>query len=93
MRIVRGELDGRDTPRRQRTVEALRRMGITVEPTDTIRKVMWTKFVFIAGFSGVGTLTRLEVGDYRAVPETRFQKTFEQLPLGPGTVCLNLNTS
>ncbi len=53
MRIVRGELDGRDTPRRQRTVEALRRMGITVEPTDTIRKVMWTKFVFIAGFSGV----------------------------------------
>jgi 2-dehydropantoate 2-reductase len=71
MRIVLGELDGRDTPRRQRTVEALRRMGITVEPTDTIRKVMWTKFVFIAGFSGVGTLTRLEVGDYRAVPETR----------------------
>ena len=71
MRIVLGELDGRDTPRRQRTVEALRRRGITVEPTDTIRTVMWTKFVFIAGFSGVGTLTRLEVGDYRAVPETR----------------------
>jgi len=70
-RIVLGELDGRDTPRLQRTAAALRRMGITVEPTGTIRKVMWTKFVFIAGFSGVGTLTRLEVGDYRAVPETR----------------------
>ena len=70
-RIVLGELDGCISPRVQRTVEALRRMGITVEATDTIRKVLWTKFVFIAGFSGVGALTRLEVGDYRAVPETR----------------------
>jgi 2-dehydropantoate 2-reductase len=74
-RIVLGELDGRDTPRLQRTVAALRRMGITVEPTNTIHKLMWTKFVFIAGFSGVGTLTRLEVGDYRAVPETRAMMT------------------
>ena len=70
-RIVLGEMDGRITPRVQRTVAALQRMGITVEPTDNIRKVIWTKFVFIAGFSGVGALTRLEAGDYRAVPETR----------------------
>jgi 2-dehydropantoate 2-reductase len=70
-RIVLGELDGSISPRVQRTVEALRRMGIAVEVSDTIRKVSWTKFVFIAGFSGVGALTRLEVGDYRAVPETR----------------------
>jgi 2-dehydropantoate 2-reductase len=70
-RIVLGELDGRDTPRLQRTVEAFRRTGITVEPTGTIRKVMWTKFVFIAGFSGAGSITRLEVGDYRSVLETR----------------------
>lgn len=74
-RIVLGELDGRDTPRLQRTVEALRRMGITIEPTGAIRKVMWTKFVFIAGFSGVGTLARLEVGGYRSVPETRAMMT------------------
>jgi len=70
-RIVLGELDGRITPRVQRTVTALQRMGITVEPTDNIRKVLWSKFVFIAGFSGVGALTRLEAGDYRSVPETR----------------------
>lgn len=74
-RIVLGELDGRDTPRLQRTVEALRRMGITIEPTGAIRKVMWTKFVFIAGFSGVGTVARLEVGGYRSVPETRVMMT------------------
>jgi len=74
-RIVLGELDGRDTPRLQRTVEALGRMGITIEPTGAIRKVMWTKFVFIAGFSGVGTVARLEVGGYRSVPETRAMMT------------------
>ena len=70
-RIVLGELDGRITPRVQRTVATLQATGITVEPTDNIRKVLWTKFVFIAGFSGLGALTRLEAGDYRAVPETR----------------------
>ena len=70
-RIVLGELDGAISHRVQRTVEALGRMGIAVEASDNIRKVLWTKFVFIAGFSGVGALTRLEVGDYRAVPEPR----------------------
>jgi 2-dehydropantoate 2-reductase len=70
-RIVLGELDGSITPRVQRTVEALGRMGIAVEATGDIRRALWTKFVFIAGFSGVGALTRLEVGDYRTVPETR----------------------
>jgi 2-dehydropantoate 2-reductase len=70
-RIVLGELDGSITPRVQRTVAALGRMGIAVEATDHIRKALWEKFVFIAGFSGIGALTRLEVGDYRGVPQTR----------------------
>jgi 2-dehydropantoate 2-reductase len=70
-RIVLGELDGRDTERLERTVAALRSTGITVEPSGAIRKVIWTKFVFIAGFSGAGSVTRLEVGDYRSVPATR----------------------
>jgi len=70
-RIVLGELDGRITPRAQAIYEALIATGITVELTDNILKVLWTKFVFIAAVSGVGALTRLEMGDYRAVPETR----------------------
>lgn len=70
-RIVLGEPDGRITPRAERMVAALGRMGVAVEATDDIRKVLWTKFVFIAGFSGIGALTRLEVGGYRSVPETR----------------------
>jgi 2-dehydropantoate 2-reductase len=70
-RIVLGELDGGITARVQRMAAALQAMGISVEPSDDIRKVLWTKFVFIAGFSGVGALMRLEVGDYRQVPEAR----------------------
>jgi 2-dehydropantoate 2-reductase len=70
-RIVVGELDGRSTARLERTVAALKSMGIAVEATGDIRKVLWTKFVFIAGFSAVGTVTGMPVGDFRAVPETR----------------------
>ncbi len=70
-RIVLGELDGRITPRALAIYEVLKAAEITVELTDNILKVLWTKFVFIAAVSGVGALTRLEMGDYRAVPETR----------------------
>jgi 2-dehydropantoate 2-reductase len=70
-RIVVGELDGRATPRAWAVVAALQDSGASVELADDIQKVLWTKFVFIAALSGVGALTRLEIGHYRAVPETR----------------------
>jgi 2-dehydropantoate 2-reductase len=70
-RIVVGELDGRVTPRAQAVVAALQDSGASVELADDIHTVLWTKFVFIAALSGVGALTRLEIGHYRAVPETR----------------------
>ncbi len=70
-RIALGELDGRITPRAQAVYEALQSTGAAVELTDNIRRVLWTKFVFIAALSGVGAVTRLPVGDYRHVPETR----------------------
>lgn len=70
-RIVLGELDGRITPRVQALFEVLKSTGATVELSDNIVKVLWTKFMFIASISGIGSLTRLGIGDYRAVPETR----------------------
>jgi len=70
-RIVLGELDGRLTPRVQAIFEALKQTGITVELSDAILKILWTKFVFIAAASSFGSLTRLPMGDYRSVPETR----------------------
>ena len=42
-----------------------------MEVTDNILKMLWTKFVFVAPVSGIGSLTRLELGDHRAVSETR----------------------
>ena len=70
-RIVLGELDGRVTARVEGLAEALQGTGATVEISDNIMKILWTKFVFISAISGVGSLTRLPMGDYRSVAETR----------------------
>ncbi|MBN2118015.1 MAG: 2-dehydropantoate 2-reductase [Anaerolineales bacterium] len=70
-RIVFGELDGNRTERIQSIYEVLNQTGITVEVSEDIHKVLWTKLVFIAAVSSVGSLTRLPMGDYRSIPETR----------------------
>lgn len=70
-RIVLGPLDGQVTPAIMAVYEALRETGITVELSTEMPKVLWTKFVFIASVSGIGCLTRLTMGEYREVPETR----------------------
>ena len=70
-RIVFGELGGTRSERVQSTYEVLQRTGITVEISEEILKVLWTKFVFISTASSLGSLTRLPMGDYRDIPETR----------------------
>jgi 2-dehydropantoate 2-reductase len=70
-RIVLGEMDGSQSARIQSIYEVLKNTGITVEISEDILKILWTKFVFIAAVSSLGSLTRLPMGDYRAVPETR----------------------
>jgi len=70
-RIVFGELDGSISARVQSIDGVLKSTGITVEITQDIRKALWTKFVFISAASSAGSLTRLPMGDYRSVPETR----------------------
>jgi len=70
-RIVFGELGGGQSERIQSIYEVLNQTGITVEISENIRKVLWTKLVFIAAVSSVGSLTRMPMGDYRSIPETR----------------------
>lgn len=70
-RIVVGELDGSVSARAQSIEKTLKETGITVEITQNIFKALWTKLVFISAASGLGGLTRLPMGDYRSVPETR----------------------
>lgn len=70
-RIVLGELDGTKTSRLERISEVFEKAGATVELTDDIARVLWTKFVFISSVSAVGSLTRVTFGEYRNVSETR----------------------
>ena len=70
-RVVVGEMNGSTSPRLQAVYEAFKPTGIAIETSDNILKVLWTKFVFIAAVSSFGSLTRLPMGDYRSVPETR----------------------
>lgn len=70
-RIVFGELAGGRSERIQSIFEVLNSTGITVEISEAIQKILWTKFVFISAVSSFGSLTRLPMGDYRSVPETR----------------------
>jgi 2-dehydropantoate 2-reductase len=70
-RIVFGELRGGRSERVQSIFEVLNTTGIMVEISDDIQKILWTKFVFISAVSAFGSLTRLPMGDYRSVPETR----------------------
>lgn len=70
-RVVIGELNGQKTPRVEAIYQAFKDTGITAELSEDILKVMWSKFVFITAASSFGSLTRLPIGAYRSVPETR----------------------
>jgi 2-dehydropantoate 2-reductase len=70
--IAFGELDSAQSPR----VEALRAAfarfaDVRAEVPADIHVTMWEKFIFIAAVSGVGSVTRLPIGGYRAIAETR----------------------
>jgi 2-dehydropantoate 2-reductase len=66
-----GELDNRSSARLDHLRHAFVRAGVTVEIPSDIQCKLWMKFLFIAPFSGLGTLTRVPVGIWRTVPETR----------------------
>lgn len=70
-RVVVGELDGQDTPRVRGIAAILRRAGAVAEATDDIHKMRWTKFTFIAPFSGVGAVMRVPIGEIMACSEAR----------------------
>ncbi len=70
-RIVLGELDGGPSSRCERIAETIRNSGAVSEATADIRKILWTKFLFIASYSGLGAVTRVPAGELNAVPEVR----------------------
>jgi len=67
-----GELDNRSSERVDQLYQAFERAeGVFAEVPADIRVAMWQKFLLIAGWSGMGTITRAPVGVFRSLPETR----------------------
>lgn len=69
--VIFGELDNRSTERVENLRAAFTRAGVSATVTPDIDVAVWTKFLFIAPYSGVGAVTRLPAGVVRRVPETR----------------------
>jgi 2-dehydropantoate 2-reductase len=68
-RLVFGEPDGQVSPRAEAILAAFQPTGAQVEISTDIRKVLWTKFLFLASWSGMTSLARLPSGDVRASAE------------------------
>lgn len=64
-RIIFGELDGRRSRRAEALLAACERAGIDATLSAEIEKEIWIKFVFLATFSAVTTLTGLTAGPIR----------------------------
>jgi 2-dehydropantoate 2-reductase len=69
--VMFGELDNRRSERVEQLRAAFAEAGVHVEVPPDIRRSMWTKFLFIATLSGVGALTRVPVGVWRADEDLR----------------------
>ena len=69
--VMCGELDNRPSERLQRLCDAFVRAGVKAEIPPDIHRSMWSKFLFIVPTSGLGAITRVPIGVWRSMPETR----------------------
>lgn len=70
--VAFGELDNQPSERTRRLLAAFRRAeGVTAEIPPDIQVAMWSKFLLISSWSGMGAVTRTPVGVWRSLPETR----------------------
>jgi len=70
-KLTIGEPAGGISPRVAAIAEAAKKAGIDVVASDDVQKAIWDKFVFLASFSGVTTLTRLAKGPIFADPDRK----------------------
>lgn len=70
--VAFGELDNRPSERVEQLKQVFRAcQRVTVEVPDNIQAAMWGKFLQISAWSGIGALTRVPVGVWREMQETR----------------------
>lgn len=65
-----GELDGRKSHRLQTFLDAAKAASIDAQLVDDINVAIWEKFILLAAFSAITSLTRLPAGPVRDNPET-----------------------
>ena len=71
--IIIGELDNRHTDRIARILEVFKHAGLDTTIAADIQVALWTKFLFIASFSGVGAMADAPAGVIRSDPKWRAQ--------------------
>jgi 2-dehydropantoate 2-reductase len=69
--IMFGELDNVRSARVDAIAAGMKAAGVDGQIAPDIHRSMWTKFLFIAPMSGVGSVTRVPVGVWRSIPEPR----------------------
>jgi 2-dehydropantoate 2-reductase len=69
--IALGELDNRASDRVARLVAALEHAGIPASVPENIQAALWSKFLFVTAWGGMGAVTRAPIGVLRRLPETR----------------------
>jgi len=69
--VVLGELDRNHSERVERLVQAWAQTGAEAIHAEDILAALWTKFLFIVSFGGVGSLARCNMGQMLGSAETR----------------------
>ena len=71
--IVIGEIDNRRTDRIARIEQVFQRAGLEITIAKDIQVALWTKFLFIVSFSGVGAMANAPAGVLRSDSKWRAQ--------------------
>ena len=71
--VIIGELDNRRTDRITRIEQLFKHAGEGITVATDIQVALWTKFLFIASFSGVGAMANAPAGVVRTDPNWRAQ--------------------
>ncbi len=69
--ILFGRLDRQPDERAETLRDAFVAAGVNAQIPRDIVHSMWSKFLFIAPLSGIGSVTRVPVGAWRSLPEAR----------------------
>ena len=71
--IIIGEIDNRRTERIETIEQVFKHAGLDTTIAADIQVALWTKFLFIASFSGVGAMADAPAGVLRSDPARRAQ--------------------